>query len=82
MRIITIQFTDKKEYQFVLNLLRRLNIKFVWREEKDSLVNSDPNTNENIVKDLFGSWPSDKSSDELVKMIYEARVNQTREVNL
>lgn len=79
MQIITIQFNDKKESQFVMNLLRRLNIHFEWKEEKmpeASSLKPDP------VTELFGSWVSDKSSDEQVQSIYEARINQNRAVTL
>jgi hypothetical protein len=80
MKTITIKFEDAKEWSFLLQLLKRLNLRFDWKEEvavkKVPLPPTDP------VSLLFGSFPSDKTSDELVQSIYAARVNQTREINL
>lgn len=80
MKTITIKFEDAKEWRFLLELLERLNLRFDWKEEvavkKAPMPPTDP------VSLLFGSFPSDKSSDELVQSIYSARMNHTREINL
>ncbi len=34
MKIITLKLRNQSEWQFLLDLLRRLNIKFEWREEE------------------------------------------------
>ena len=62
-------------------LLKRLNLHFEWKEETVVLHKKAPSSPD-IVSNLFGSFPSDKSSDELVKSLYDARVNQTREISL
>jgi hypothetical protein len=80
MKSITIKFEDAKEWQFLLELLKRLNLSFDWKEE--AIVKKAPMPPTDPVSLLFGSFPSDKSSDELVQSIYGARMNQTREINL
>ena len=34
------------------------------------------------ISELFGSWKSEESSDELIKTIYEARVSQQNNIDL
>ncbi len=79
MKVITIKFNDAGEWNFLLELLKRLNFHFEWSEHTVANKKKDY---PDVVAKLFGSFPSDKSSDELVKMLYEARVNQTREISL
>lgn len=81
MKIITLKLRNQSEWQFLLDLLRRLNINFEWREEDNASKKNMP-PHQDPIAELFGSWPSDKSSDELVDSIMNARVSQTREVNL
>ena len=81
MKIITIKFDNASEWQFMLELLKSLNFRFEWKEVPNIQKEKDKN-GEDLVSKLFGSFPSDLSSDELVQSIYEARINQTREINL
>lgn len=81
MKIITIKLRNQNEWQFLLDLLRRLNINFEWREEKKGSGKAPP-PNTDAISALFGSWPSDKSSDEVIESILDARVSQTREIHL
>lgn len=81
MKIITLKLRNQNEWQFLLDLLRRLNINFEWREEENASKKNIP-PDQDAIAELFDSWPSDKSSDELVESIMDARVSQTREVNL
>ena len=80
MKVVTLKLRSHSEWEFLSDLLRRLHIHFEWKEEiattKKNLNGSD------LITALYGSWPSDKSSDELAESIREARVNQTREVTL
>lgn len=80
MKIITLKLHNQSEWQFLQDLLRRLNIRFEWKEEKK--VSPSPASSRDIISELFGSWPSDKTSDELNKSLAEARVNQSREIAL
>ena len=41
-----------------------------------------PTSQNDTVSELFGSWKSDESSDELIKTIHSARVNQQKEIDL
>lgn len=81
MKVITIKFDNAGEWNFLLELMKRLNLHFEWKEEPVAVHKKD-HPHSDIVSKLFGSFPSDKSSDELVKSLYEARVNQTREISL
>jgi hypothetical protein len=80
MKVVTLKLRSPSEWEFLSDLLRRLHISFEWKEEtstrKNDLNGSDP------ITALYGSWPSDKSSDELAESIRSARVNQTREISL
>jgi hypothetical protein len=71
MKSITIKFEDAKEWQFLLELLKRLKLRFDWKEE--AIVKKAPMPLTDPISLLFGSFPSDKSSDELVQSIYNAR---------
>lgn len=81
MKIITLKLRNQSEWQFLLDLLRRLNINFEWREEK-KVSEKAPPPNADAILELFGSWPSDKSSDEVIESILDARISQTREIHL
>ncbi|GAB4250660.1 MAG: hypothetical protein Kow0027_14180 [Saprospiraceae bacterium] len=81
MKVITIKFDNASDWRFLLELLKRLNIRFEWKEETDSSKKKE-NPPSDLVDQLFGSFPSDLTSDEFVKTLYDARVNQTREVRL
>ena len=74
MKIITLKLQSHSEWEFISDLLRRLHIRFDWKEEKN-LVKNDENGND-LITSLYGSWPSDKSSDELAESIRAGRVNQ------
>jgi hypothetical protein len=83
MKVITIKFENAREWKFLLDLVRRLNLRFEWKEETVELPkDKKPDTSPDIVAKLFGSFHSELSPDELVKSLYDARVNQTREINL
>jgi len=81
MKIITLKLRNQREWQFLQDLLRRLNINFEWEEEKKVSEKPPPQHGDDI-SDLFGSWLSDKTSDELIESIMSARVSQTREIQL
>lgn len=81
MRVITLKLHSLSEWQFLLDLLRRLHISFEWEEEGGG-GEKNGHPSEDVITVLFGSWPSDKSSDELVSTIMDARINQSREISL
>jgi hypothetical protein len=73
MKVVTIKFENTKEWHFL----------FEWKEDVMSQPKkNNPSPSSDVVSKLFGSFPSDKSSDEIVKLIYDARVNQIRGINL
>lgn len=81
MKIITIKFNDANEWNFLLQLLKRLNLHFEWKEEVAPAKKPEISSPD-IVSQLYGSLPSNLTSDEFVKSLYDARVNQTREIRL
>ena len=78
MSSITLNFNNWKDIEFVLSLLRRLHINF----EVATPIEPVPNPKDAAVDALFGSWESNLSADEMVEMIYDGRVNQTKIVEL
>ena len=80
MKVITIKFDNAGEWNFLLELMKRLHINFEWKEE--SVVKNKAKPASDVVAMLFGSFPSDKSSDEFIQSLYVARINQTREIKL
>ena len=73
MSSITLNFNNRKDIEFVLSLLRRMQIHF----EVAAPIKRVPNPKDAAVDALFGSWESDLSADEMVDMIYEGRINKT-----
>ena len=78
MSSITLNFNNRTDIEVMLSLLRRMHINF----EVATPVEPVPNPKDAAVDALFGSWESNLSADELVKMIYDERINQTKIVEL
>jgi hypothetical protein len=74
MSSITLNFNNRKDIEFVLSLLRRMQIHF----EVAAPIKPVRNPKDAAVDALFGSWESDLSADEMVDMIYEGRINKTK----
>jgi hypothetical protein len=72
MKIVTIKFENTSEWKFLLELLKRLNFRFEWKEETTPITKKTKKP-EDLVSELFGSFPSDKTSDELVQEISRTR---------
>jgi hypothetical protein len=70
MKVFTLKLNSHSEWTFLTDLLRRLNIQFELTEETTT-----PKTgkrNQDSIAELFGSWHSDKSSDEIIADIHNA----------
>ena len=81
MTTVILKLKNNKEVNFLLDLLNRLHISFEWGEEK--IVKPLPSEqNKDSIAELYGSWQSNLSSDEIASSIRAARVNQTREIAL
>ena len=78
MTTVILKIKNTKEINFLLDLLTRLHISFEWREEEKTTKPLP----KDIISELYGSWDSNLSSDELASSIREARVNQSREISL
>jgi hypothetical protein len=78
MSSITLNFNNRKDIELMLSLLRRMHFNF----EVATPVEPPHNPKDAAVDALFGSWESNLSADEMVKMIYDGRVNQTKTVEL
>jgi len=81
MKVITIKFDNAGDWKFLLDLLKRLNFGFEWKEETLPDKKKE-NASPDIVSKLFGSFHSELPPDEFVKSLYDARINQTREISL
>ncbi|MCO6487205.1 MAG: hypothetical protein J5I98_02250 [Phaeodactylibacter sp.] len=78
MKTVVLHPASQKEFNFLISLLERLEVPFDIQEEifeESRQVGDD-------IQDLFGSWKSDESGEELIKKIYSARNDTSREVNL
>ena len=78
MSSITLNFNNRTDIEIMLSLLRRMHINF----EVTTPIEPVPNPKDAAVDALFGSWESNLSADEMVEMIYQGRVNQTKIVGL
>ena len=78
MKVVTLKLKNQREWNFLRNILQRLNVSFEMLDVKPTM----PTPQNDIVSELFGSWKSDESSDELIKTIQSARVNQQKEIDL
>ena len=78
-RIITIEIQNDQDFDLMKGLARRLGL-----QTKESFLPA--NTNEAEQKAAFkkfaGSWQGDESADELVDLIYSARHDSPREIEL
>ena len=72
MKVVTLKLKNQREWNFLKGLLQRLNVRFEMLDFKPTT----PISQNDAISELFGSWKSEESSDELIKTIYEARVNQ------
>ena len=72
MKVVTLKLKNQREWNFLKGLLQRLNVRFEMLDVKPTM----PIPQNDSISELFGSWKSEESSDELIKTIYEARVNQ------
>jgi hypothetical protein len=81
MKVVIIKLRNQKEWVFLSNLLKRLNLPFEWSEVK-MRTSKKQEPKRDIISELFGSFPSDKTGDELAQSIRDARVNQKREISL
>ncbi len=78
MSSITLNFNNLKDIELMLSFLQRMHINF----EVATAVEAISNPKDAAVDALSGSWESNLSADEMVKMIYDGRVNQTKMVEL
>ncbi len=74
MKVVTLKLKNQREWNFLKGLLQRLNVTFEMLDVKPTM----PIPQNDSISELFGSWKSEESSDELIKTIYEARVNQQK----
>ena len=78
MKVVTLKLKNQREWNFLRSLLQRLNVTFEILDVKPTT----PIPQNDSISELFGSWKSEESSDELIKTIYEARVSQQNNIDL
>ena len=76
MKTLILETDNENDYHLLTELVKRLGIKF---SEKSSETNDEQAL---LFKRLFGSWQSEKSGNELVDEIYQARNDFPRNVEL
>lgn len=77
MKTVILHPNDNKELSFLVALLEKLNISFQIREEQ-----TPGKDDADLIKELYGSWKSEGTGEYLIREIYAARMDSTREVNL
>lgn len=77
MKTVILHPNDNKELSFLVALLEKLNISFQIKEEQAAR-----NEEANLIKELYGSWKSEETGEELIREIYAARKESKREINL
>ena len=82
MAIITLRLKNQKEWAFLSDLLKRLNISFDRIEEKTATETPQMPSENDVIAQLYGSWTSDESADDIIKSLRDARVNQTRDIEI
>lgn len=78
MKTVVLHPSSQKEFNFLVHLLERLKVPFDVQEE----ISVEPIVEDDAIKELFGSWESDESGEEIIREIYSARNDTPREVSL
>ncbi|GAB2763498.1 hypothetical protein GCM10027275_00640 [Rhabdobacter roseus] len=76
---ILIETQTDTDFELIVGLARRLGLhtRELPIESSENLVEQ-----EQILKDLYGSWQSEESGDELAAMIQQARQDTPRDIEL
>jgi len=75
-KIISIELNSPQEFEFLVNLLKRLKVAF--RVEEKATTSDDKPT----VDEVFGSWEMEASADELIELIESSRTSSDRTFDL
>ena len=78
MKTVVLHPSSQKEFNFLISLLEQLKVPYDVQEG----ISEEPEWEGNTIEELFGSWKSDESGEELIKKIYSARNDTPREVSL
>lgn len=78
MKTVVLHPSSMKEFNFLVSLLERLEVSFDVRDD----ISEEPGREADAIMELFGSWKSDESGEELIKKIYAARNDTPREISL
>jgi hypothetical protein len=76
MKTLILETDNENDYYLLTELVKRLGIKFSEKETETI------DEQAQLFRRLFGSWQSEKSGNELVKEIYEARNDFPRNIEL
>lgn len=76
MKTLILETDNENDYHLLTELVKRLGIKF---SEKNSATIDEQ---AQLFKRLFGSWQSEKSGNEIVNEIYQARNDSPRNIEL
>lgn len=78
-RIITIEIQNDQDFDLMKGLAQRLGLQ---TKESFLATNTSKTEQEAAFKKFAGSWQGDESADELVDLIYSARHDSPREIEL
>ena len=74
MKTLILETDNENDYHLLTELVKRLGIKF--SEKSNETIDEQAQ----LFKRLFGSWQSEKSGNEIVNEIYQARNDTSRSV--
>ena len=76
MKTLILETDNENDYHLLTELVKRLGIKF--SEKNTETIDEQAQ----LFKRLFGSWKSEKSGNEIVNEIYQARNDFPRNIEL
>jgi hypothetical protein len=76
MKTLILETDNENDYHLLTELVKRLGIKF--SEKSSETIDEQAQ----LFKRLFGSWQSEKSGNEIVNEIYQARNDYPRNIEL
>jgi hypothetical protein len=76
MKTLILETDNENDYHLLTELVKRLGIKF--SEKSNETIDEQAQ----LFKRLFGSWQSEKSGNEIVNEIYQARNDSPRNIEL
>lgn len=63
-KVVSFNLQNQGEWEFIQNLLNRLHIAYETLDGKSSTDQVGAEQEADLIREIYGSWPGDESSDE------------------